>query len=62
VTAVHITETDRAFDDLTIATPIGSATITSTAYRLFWDVTAQKWTQADEPERRFPPHTLSCRG
>jgi RHS repeat-associated protein len=48
VTAVHVTDSDRAFDDLTVGTPSGPATITTTAYHLFWDVTTQKWTQADD--------------
>jgi hypothetical protein len=48
VTAVHVTDTDRAFDNLTKTSPSGTATITSTAYHLFWDVTTQKWTAADE--------------
>jgi RHS repeat-associated protein len=47
VTAVHITYTDRDYDQLTIATPTGPASITSTAEHLYWDATTHSWTQAD---------------
>ena len=39
VTVVHVTYTDRDFDDLTVSTSVGSETITVTALRLIWDVT-----------------------
>ena len=48
VTAVHVTYTDRDFDDLTIATQTGSQTITVTAAHLIWDVTTQRWTEAGD--------------
>jgi RHS repeat-associated protein len=48
VTAIHVTYTDRAFDDITIGAAGGTATLTSTAYHLFWDVTTKRWTQADD--------------
>ncbi|MEW2508329.1 hypothetical protein AB0878_48500, partial [Amycolatopsis sp. NPDC047767] len=38
VTAVHVTTTDKSFDDLIFSTPDGPATVTSTAQHLFWDV------------------------
>ncbi|MEV4603499.1 polymorphic toxin-type HINT domain-containing protein [Amycolatopsis sp. NPDC049253] len=47
VTAVHVTTTDKSFDDLTFSTPDGPATITSTAQHLFWDVTLHTWREAD---------------
>jgi hypothetical protein len=47
VTAVHITYTDHDYDQLTIATPTGPATITSTAEHLYWDTTTHTWTPAD---------------
>ncbi|QYN18942.1 hypothetical protein K1T34_40650 [Amycolatopsis sp. DSM 110486] len=47
VTAVHVTTTDKSFDDLTFSTPDGSATITTTAQHLFWDVTLHTWREAD---------------
>ena len=47
VTAVHITLTDRNYDQVTIATPAGPKTITSTAEHLYWDTTTHAWTRAD---------------
>ena len=47
VTAVHITLTDRNYDQVTIATPAGPKTITSTAEHLYWDTTTHTWTRAD---------------
>ncbi|MFF4599827.1 RHS repeat-associated core domain-containing protein [Amycolatopsis sp. NPDC001319] len=47
VTAVHVTTTDKSFDDLTFSTPDGPATITSTAQHLFWDATLHTWREAD---------------
>ncbi|RSM46042.1 hypothetical protein DMA12_12210 [Amycolatopsis balhimycina DSM 5908] len=46
VDAVHVTADDTDFDDVTVATPQGSARITVTAYHLFWDTTAHAWTPA----------------
>lgn len=47
VTDVHITYTDHDFDHLTITTPGGQETITSTAEHLYWDATTGAWTRAD---------------
>ena len=47
VTAVHVTYTDRDYDQLTIATPDGPKTITSTAEHLFWDARTHSWVEAD---------------
>ncbi|MFF4599819.1 Hint domain-containing protein [Amycolatopsis sp. NPDC001319] len=46
VTALHITDTDRDFVDVTIATPAGPKKITSTAHHSWWDVTTHAWTDA----------------
>ncbi|WP_409183710.1 RHS repeat-associated core domain-containing protein [Amycolatopsis sp. VS8301801F10] len=46
VTALHITDTDRDFVDVTIATPNGPKKITSTAHHRWWDVTTHSWTDA----------------
>lgn len=47
VTAVHVTYTDHNYEQLTIATPVGPKTVTSTAEHLYWDTTTHAWTQAD---------------
>ena len=47
VTAVHVTYTDRDYDQLTIATPTGPQTVISTAEHLYWDTTTHTWTTAD---------------
>jgi hypothetical protein len=47
VTAVHVTTTDKFFDDLTFDTSSGPETITSTAQHLFWDATLHTWREAD---------------
>ena len=47
VTAVHITLTDHDYDELTVATPAGAKSITSTAEHLYWDTTTDAWTSAD---------------
>jgi hypothetical protein len=47
VTAVHVTRTDRQFDDLTIATKAGRRTITTTQHHLFWDGSLHTWREAD---------------
>lgn len=46
MTAVHVTYDDRAYTDVTVRTSHGDANITGTAYRLYWDATTRKWTQA----------------
>jgi RHS repeat-associated protein len=46
VTAIHVTDTDRAFDDVVIATSAGPRTIVATAHHPFWDVTIGTWTDA----------------
>ncbi|WP_432855287.1 Hint domain-containing protein [Amycolatopsis sp. CA-161197] len=46
VTALHITDTDRDFVDVIIATPDGPKKITTTAHHLWWDVTTHNWTDA----------------
>lgn len=46
VTALHITDTDRDFTDVTITTPAGPKKITSTAHHLWYDVTTHTWTDA----------------
>lgn len=46
VTAVHVTHDDRAYTDVTVRTAHGKETITGTAYHLYWDASAQRWTQA----------------
>ncbi len=46
VLALHITDTDRDFVDVTIATPGGPKKITSTAHHLWWDVSTHSWTDA----------------
>ncbi|WP_158264239.1 Hint domain-containing protein [Amycolatopsis sp. CA-126428] len=46
VTAVHVTGDDRDFDDLTIATPTGPHTVTTTAHHPFWNEKPHVWTTA----------------
>ena len=46
VTAVIKTLTDTDFTDLTIHTPTGNRTITSTQHHPYWDTTTQRWTNA----------------
>ncbi|WP_406642538.1 Hint domain-containing protein [Amycolatopsis sp. WGS_07] len=48
VTAVHITDTDRDFVDVTVATPGGPKKITSTAHHRWWDATTHTWTDATD--------------
>jgi RHS repeat-associated protein len=47
VEATHITDDDRDFVDLTVETPAGRASITTTAHHLFWDATTHAWATAD---------------
>ncbi|REH30682.1 RHS repeat-associated protein [Kutzneria buriramensis] len=46
VTAVHVTDTDTDFVDLTVGLPGASETITVTAHHLFWDATTHQWVDA----------------
>ena len=46
ITAVIKTLTDEAFTDLTIHTPTGNRTITSTRHHPYWDATTARWTNA----------------
>ncbi|MEV6904844.1 Hint domain-containing protein [Amycolatopsis sp. NPDC051372] len=48
VTALHITDNDRDFVDVTIATPSGPEKITSTAHHLWRDVTTHTSTDATD--------------
>jgi len=48
VAAVHITDNDRDFAALAIATPGGVEEIRSTAHHLFYDATTATWTTAAE--------------
>ncbi|WP_285490137.1 polymorphic toxin type 43 domain-containing protein, partial [Amycolatopsis taiwanensis] len=50
VTAIHITDTDRDFVDVTITTPDGPKKITTTAHHPFWDATTHTWTDATDLE------------
>ena len=43
---MHVTDTDTDFDDVTVSTPAGPRTITTTAHHLFWDVTTGSWSYA----------------
>lgn len=47
VTAVHVTGDDRDFDDLAVAGPGGTGTVTTTAHHLFWDKTTDRWTAGE---------------
>jgi RHS repeat-associated protein len=47
VTAIHVTDDDRAFVDLTVDTADGPQTITTTAHHSFYDVTNHSWTDAE---------------
>ncbi|HEX5402176.1 MAG TPA: RHS repeat-associated core domain-containing protein, partial [Pseudonocardiaceae bacterium] len=60
VTAVHVTYDDRAYTDVTVSTGHGTATITGTAYHLYWDATTRKWTQARQ--LRIGDHLQSTNG
>jgi hypothetical protein len=48
VRAVHVTDDDTDFDDVTVSTPGGPKVITTTAHHLFWDVSKHAWTPAVE--------------
>ncbi|MEV6644325.1 polymorphic toxin-type HINT domain-containing protein [Amycolatopsis sp. NPDC051371] len=48
VTALHITDDDRDFVGVTVATSTGSQTIVTTAHHPFWDTTNHTWTDATE--------------
>jgi hypothetical protein len=44
---VHVTYDDEAYTDVMVGTGHGPATITGTAYHLYWDATTRSWTPAD---------------
>ncbi|NUP49494.1 MAG: hypothetical protein HOW97_19630 [Catenulispora sp.] len=46
VTAIHVTDDDRDFADVTMTTPGGPEHITSTARHLYYDATTSAWTGA----------------
>lgn len=46
VAALHVTDNDTDFDDLTVSTPAGPKTITTTAHHLFWSATLHRWLDA----------------
>ena len=46
VTAVHVTDADKEYVDLAIATPDGSKTITTTAHHPFYNASAYAWADA----------------
>lgn len=48
VSAVHVTDEDKDFVEVTVETPDGPKGITSTAGHRFYDTTTQTWTTADE--------------
>ena len=48
VTAIHITDDDHDFVDLTVATPAGPKTITATTHHRFWDATTHVWIDATD--------------
>ncbi|HEV7951193.1 MAG TPA: polymorphic toxin-type HINT domain-containing protein [Glaciihabitans sp.] len=50
VTALHVTDGDRDFVDVSVGTPAGPKSITSTAHHLFWDTTTHAWTNATDLE------------
>jgi hypothetical protein len=60
VTAVHVTREDRAYTDVTINTGHGAATISGTAYHLYWDATTRAWTPANH--LRIGDHLQSTNG
>jgi RHS repeat-associated protein len=59
VQRVIITRNDHDFVDLTIATPQGPRTLTTTFHHKFWDVTARTWTEAAD---LAPGHLLQDEG
>ncbi|MER7952437.1 polymorphic toxin-type HINT domain-containing protein [Streptomyces sp. NPDC096079] len=48
VTAVIVTPDDSDFTDLTIESPRGTGTLTTTWHHPFWNVTTGRWTDASE--------------
>jgi hypothetical protein len=46
VTNIIKTLTDTDFTDLSLSTPAGTQTITSTQHHPYWDATTQRWTNA----------------
>ncbi|WP_290050060.1 polymorphic toxin-type HINT domain-containing protein [Amycolatopsis solani] len=51
VEAVHVTDDDSDFIDVTISTRSSSETITATAHHLFWNSTTRAWTAAADLHR-----------
>ncbi|MCE6994367.1 polymorphic toxin type 43 domain-containing protein [Saccharothrix sp. S26] len=52
VTAVHVTDADKQYVDLTVATPNGPRTITATAHHSFYEASLHRWTEADDLRAR----------
>ena len=48
VVGLHVTVTDRDYVDVVIRVDDGSETVEGTAHHLYWDVTANAWTQAKD--------------
>jgi hypothetical protein len=48
VDGVIVTTTDRDLVDLTIASPAGVATVTTTSHHLFWNPAGHKWIEAGD--------------
>jgi RHS repeat-associated protein len=47
VAEIHVTYSDHDYDQLTVATPGGPETVTSTAEHLYWNVATSNWAKAD---------------
>ncbi|MEU0529104.1 RHS repeat-associated core domain-containing protein [Amycolatopsis tolypomycina] len=50
VTALHVTDKDRDFVDITVRTSDGPRTVVSTAHHPFWDATTHGWKDAADLE------------
>ncbi|MBX7470469.1 hypothetical protein K1Y80_30875 [Streptomyces sp. MAG02] len=48
VTKIILTKTDKDFTDLTVSTPSGAHSITSTQHHPYWSSTRQRWVDAAE--------------
>ncbi|MGW0664880.1 polymorphic toxin-type HINT domain-containing protein [Streptodolium elevatio] len=48
VTDVIVTHKDKEYTDVTVATPTGVDTVTSTTHHPYWNQTAQLWTDAGD--------------
>jgi RHS repeat-associated protein len=46
VTALHVTEDDHDFVDVTVSTSAGPRTVVTTAHHPFWDTSTHAWTDA----------------